>query len=97
MNDKEKKKYQEKAKESEVIYTSMFQMMVCENEEYISFLIELNDGILQRRSDEESGLGFLFDVPIVGYFVFFFFQQQKKKKKELKFVLHKAYKFCLMF
>ena len=49
MNDKEKKKYQEKAKESEVIYAGMFQMMVCENEEYISFLIELNDGILQKK------------------------------------------------
>ena len=48
------------------MYTGMFQMMVCENEEYISFLIELNDGILQRSSDEESGLGFLFDVLIVG-------------------------------
>ena len=36
------------------MYTGMFQMMVCENEEYISFLIELNDGILQRSSDEEK-------------------------------------------
>ena len=83
MNDKEKKKYHKKAKESEVIYTGMFQMMVCENEEYISFLIELNDGILQRRSDEESGLGFLFDVPIVGYFVFFFSTKKKKKRIEI--------------
>ena len=72
MNDKEKKKYHKKAKELEVIYTGMFQMMVCVNEENISFLIELNDGILQRSNDEESGLGFLFDVPIVGYFVIFF-------------------------
>ena len=91
---KRRKNYHKKAKELEVIYTGMFQMMVCENEENISFLIELNDGILQRSSDEESGLGFLFDVLVVGYFVFFFFE---KKKKELKFVLHKAYKFCLMF
>ena len=66
------------------MYTGMFQMMVCENEEYISFLIELNDGILQRRSDEESGLGFLFDVPIVGYFVFFFSTTKKKKKKGIE-------------
>ena len=50
--------------------------------------------ILQRSSDEESGLGFLFDVLVIGYFVIFF---SKKKKKELKFVFHKAYKFCLMF
>ena len=82
MNDKEKKKYHKKAKELEVIYTSMFQLMVCENEENITFLIELNDGILQRSNDEESGLGFLFDVPIVG---------------PINFVLHKAYKFCSMF
>ena len=41
----------------------MFQILVCENVENISFLIELNDGILQRSNGEESGLGFLFDVP----------------------------------
>ena len=78
MNDKEKKKYHKKAKELEVIYTGMFQLMVCENEENITFLIELNDGILQRSNDEESGLGFLSDVLVVGYFVIFF---SKKKKK----------------
>ena len=81
MNDKEKKKYHKKAKELEVIYIGMFQMMVCENEENISFLIELNDGILQRSSDEESGLGFLFDVLVVGYFVIFF--SKKKKRIEI--------------
>ena len=81
MNDKEKKKYHKKAKELEVIYTSMFQMMVWENEEYISFLIELNDGILQRSNDKESGLGFLSDVLVVGYFVIFF---SKKKKKRIE-------------
>ena len=94
MNDKEKKKNHRKAKELEVIYTGMFQMMVFENEENISSLIELNDEILQRSSDEESGLGFLLDVTVVRYFVISFFKQKKKK---LKFVLHKAYKFCLMF
>ena len=66
--------------------------LVCENEENITFLIELNDGILQRSNDKESGLGFLSDVLVVGYFVIFL-----SKKKILKFVLHKAYKFCLMF
>ena len=29
-----------------------------------------------RGSNKESGLGFLFDVPIVGYFVFFFFSNK---------------------
>ena len=93
---KRRKKYHKKAKESEVIYTGMFQMMVFENEENISFLIELNDEILQS-SDEESGLGFLHDVTAVRYFVISFFKQKKKKKNELKFVLYKAYKFCLIF
>ena len=79
MNDKEKKKYHKKAKELEVIYTSMFQLMVCENEENITFLIELNDGILQRSNDEESGLGFLSDVLVVGYFVILFSKKKKKK------------------
>ena len=80
MNDKEKKKYHKKAKELEVIYTGMFQLMVCEIEENITFLIELNDGILQRSNDEESGLGFLSDVLVVGYFVIFL---SKKKKFEI--------------
>ena len=79
MNDKEKKKYHKKAKELEVIYTGMFQLMVCENEENISFLIELNDGILQRSNDKESGLGFLSDVLVVGYFVILFSKKKKKK------------------
>ena len=79
MNDKEKKKNHRKAKELEVIYTGMFQMMVFENEENISSLIELNDEILQRSSDEESGLGFLLDVTVVRYFVISFFKQKKKK------------------
>ena len=79
MNDKEKKKNHRKAKELEVIYTGMFQTMVFENEENISFLYELNDEILQRSSDEESGLGFLLDVTVVRYFVIFFFKQKKKK------------------
>ena len=79
---KRRKKNHRKAKELEVIYTGMFQMMVFENEENISFLIELNDGILKRSSDEESGLGFLFDVLVVGYFVIFF---SKKKKKNWNF------------
>ena len=78
MNDKEKKKNHRKAKELEVIYTGMFQMMVFENEENISSLIELNDEILQRSSDEESGLGFLLDVTVVRYFVISFFKQKKK-------------------
>ena len=80
MNDKEKKKYHKKAKELEVIYTSMFQLMVYENVENITFLIELNDGILQRSNDEESGLGFLSDVLVVGYFVIFL---SKKKNFEI--------------
>jgi len=32
-----------------------------------------------RGSGKESGLGFLFDVPIVGYFVIFFSQKNKIK------------------
>ena len=72
---KRRKKNHRKAKELEVIYTGMFQMMVFENEENISFLYELNDEILQRSSDEESGLGFLLDVTVVRYFVIFFFKR----------------------
>ena len=37
-----------------------------------------------RGSGKESGLGFLFDVPIVGYFVIFFFSKKKKKKKGIE-------------
>ena len=37
-----------------------------------------------RGSGKESGLGFLFDVPIVGYFVFFFQQPKKTKKKGIE-------------
>ena len=78
---KRRKKNHRKATELEVIYTGMFQMMAFENEENISFLNELNDEILQRSSDEESGLGFLLDVTVVRYFVISFFKQKKKKKR----------------
>ena len=73
----------------------MFQIMVCENVENISFLIELNDGILQRQ--QQRKWTWIFVWYSYCRVLCNFFSQTKKKKKNWNLCYMRAINFVWHF